>query len=125
MSTPPERCLVIEDSAASIEAGLAAGMAARRATPYAYLVRGSCPDSRFQPTVAAVQAPDLFLFAAREMSTPPERCLVIEDSAAGIEAGLAAGMNVWRYVGGSHIADARNRPLARARDETPADVSGF
>ena len=42
-------------------------------------------------------APDLFLFAAREMSTPPERCLVIEDSAAGIEAGLAAGMNVWRY----------------------------
>ena len=65
-------------------------------------------------------APDLFLFAAREMSTPPERCLVIEDSAAGIEAGLAAGMNVWRYVGGSHIAD-----VARVRDETPADVPVF
>ena len=54
------------------------------------------------------------------MSTPPARCLVIEDSAAGIEAGLAAGMNVWRYVGGSHIAD-----VARARDETPADVPVF
>ena len=65
-------------------------------------------------------APDLFLFAARAMSTPPERCLVIEDSAAGIEAGLAAGMRVWRYVGASHIADA-----ARARDETPAGVTVF
>ena len=54
------------------------------------------------------------------MSTPPERCLVIEGSAAGIEAGLAAGMNVWRYVGGSHIAD-----VARVRDETLADVPVF
>ncbi len=65
-------------------------------------------------------APDLFLFAAREMATPPERCLVIEDSVAGIEAGLGAGMNVWRYVGASHIADA-----ARARAETPAGVTVF
>ncbi|MDD9992748.1 MAG: HAD-IA family hydrolase [Rhodospirillales bacterium] len=65
-------------------------------------------------------APDLFLFAARAMATPPARCLVIEDSVAGIEAGLAAGMNVWRYVGGSHIAD-----VARARDETPAGVTVF
>ena len=65
-------------------------------------------------------APDLFLFAAREMATAPERCLVIEDSAAGIEAGLAAGMKVWRYVGASHIANT-----ARARDETPAGVTVF
>ena len=54
------------------------------------------------------------------MSTPPERSLVIEDSAAGIEAGLAAGINVWRYVGGSHIAD-----VARVRAETLADVPVF
>ena len=54
------------------------------------------------------------------MSTPPERSLVIEGSAASIEAGLAAGMKVWRYVGGSHTAD-----VARARDETPADVPVF
>ena len=65
-------------------------------------------------------APDLFLFAAREMSARPERCLVIEDSAAGVEAGLAAGMRVWRYVGGSHIADA-----AGVRHETPAEVAVF
>ena len=65
-------------------------------------------------------APDLFLFAAYEMSTSPERCLVIEDSVPGIEAALAAGMKVWRYVGASHIGDA-----ARARDETPAGVTVF
>ena len=65
-------------------------------------------------------APDLFLFAAREMSTRPERCLVIEDSAAGIEAGLAAGMHVWRYVGGSHIADA-----AGVSSETLGEVTVF
>ena len=62
-------------------------------------------------------APDLFLLAASEMSVPPERCLVIEDSAVGVEAGLAAGMRVWRYAGGSHIAD-----IARVREETPGDV---
>ncbi len=65
-------------------------------------------------------APDLFLFAARAMSTPPGRCLVIEDSVPGVRAALAAGMRVWRYVGASHIADA-----ARARDETPAGVTVF
>ncbi|MFZ5964777.1 HAD family hydrolase [Thalassococcus sp. BH17M4-6] len=48
-------------------------------------------------------APDLFLLAARRMGTEPERCLVIEDSAAGIAAGIAAGMQVWHYTGGGHF----------------------
>jgi HAD superfamily hydrolase (TIGR01509 family) len=50
-------------------------------------------------------APDLFLFAARTMGAAPARCLVIEDSLNGIRAGLAAGMTVWRFVGGSHMAE--------------------
>jgi HAD superfamily hydrolase (TIGR01509 family) len=49
-------------------------------------------------------APDLFLHAAREMGAVPERCLVIEDSAPGIAAGRAAGMTVWGFAGGSHLA---------------------
>jgi FGGY-family pentulose kinase/HAD superfamily hydrolase (TIGR01509 family) len=49
-------------------------------------------------------APDLFLHAAREMGVLPENCLVIEDSPAGIQAARAAGMRVFAYVGGSHIA---------------------
>ncbi len=49
-------------------------------------------------------APDLFLLAASRMGTSPARCLVIEDSLNGVRAGLAAGMEVWRFTGGSHLA---------------------
>jgi beta-phosphoglucomutase-like phosphatase (HAD superfamily) len=48
-------------------------------------------------------APDLFLYAAARMEADPARTLVIEDSLTGIRAGLAAGMTVWRFVGGSHL----------------------
>ena len=37
-------------------------------------------------------APDLFLLAARTMDVDPARCLVIDDSPLGIEAGNRAGM---------------------------------
>ncbi|MDP3076437.1 HAD family hydrolase [Bradyrhizobium sp.] len=47
-------------------------------------------------------APDLFLFAAGQMRTAPARCLVIEDSPAGIAAAVAAGMPVLGFHGGSH-----------------------
>jgi HAD superfamily hydrolase (TIGR01509 family) len=64
---------------------------------------------RFAPHIfSAVQvsngkpAPDLFLFAAEQMRTPPARCLVIEDSVAGVTGALAAGMLVFGYHGGSH-----------------------
>ena len=64
---------------------------------------------RFAPHIfSAVQvsngkpAPDLFLFAAEQMRASPARCLVIEDSVAGVTAGCAAGMVVFGYHGGSH-----------------------
>lgn len=37
-------------------------------------------------------APDLFLEAARRVGVPPQDCLVLEDSEAGIRAAHAAGM---------------------------------
>lgn len=47
-------------------------------------------------------APDLFLHAAAEMGSTPELSLVIEDSVPGVEAGVAAGMTVIGFTGGSH-----------------------
>jgi HAD superfamily hydrolase (TIGR01509 family) len=43
-------------------------------------------------------APDLFLFASSLMGVEASECLVIEDSYAGVTAGLAAGMQVLGYA---------------------------
>jgi HAD superfamily hydrolase (TIGR01509 family) len=59
-------------------------------------------------------APDLFLFAAREMGVPPERCVVIEDSLAGIAGARAAGMTVFGFHGGSHCRDGYAETLRQA-----------
>ncbi len=37
-------------------------------------------------------APDLFLAAAAKLGVPPAECVVVEDAAAGVDAGIAAGM---------------------------------
>lgn len=50
-------------------------------------------------------APDLFLHAAKQMGIDPAKCLVIEDSQAGIEAGVAANMHVIKFAGASHLID--------------------
>ena len=44
-------------------------------------------------------APDLFLYAAKQMGIEPQNCLVIEDSVAGVQAGIAANMSVFGYTG--------------------------
>lgn len=36
--------------------------------------------------------PDIFLEAAKQLNIPPEKCIVIEDSAAGVQAAKQAGM---------------------------------
>jgi len=47
------------------------------------------------PSVGARKpAPNIFLSAARELRADPKQCIVIEDSPAGVQAGLAAGMRV-------------------------------
>lgn len=38
--------------------------------------------------------PEIYLLVARELGVEPSECLVIEDSPTGVQAGLAAGMNV-------------------------------
>ena len=53
--------------------------------------------------------PDVFLHAAETMGYAASECVVIEDSAAGVQAALAAGMRVVAYVASptSNIADTR------------------
>lgn len=63
---------------------------------------------------AGKPAPDLFLYAAREMGWEPSECLVIEDSVAGVSAGRAAGMIVCGFVGGSHILSGHAERLIQA-----------
>ncbi len=55
-----------------------------------------------QQVPRAKPAPDLFLFAAKEMGFDPKDCVVVEDSSTGANAAIAAGMQVLMYVGGSH-----------------------
>lgn len=45
-------------------------------------------------------APDLFLHASSTLGYRPSDCVVVEDSVAGVQAALAADMNVIAYAGG-------------------------
>jgi HAD superfamily hydrolase (TIGR01509 family) len=73
-------------------------------------------DRVFSATMVAhgKPAPDLFLYAAKQMGTAPEHCIVIEDSPAGIEAAKSAFMRPFAFVGGSHASDARLRETVEA-----------
>ena len=47
-------------------------------------------------------APDLFLHAASVHNVPANKCLIIEDSVIGVQAGKNAKMTVLGYTGASH-----------------------
>lgn len=59
-------------------------------------------------------APDLFLHVAAKMRVAPRDCVVIEDSSAGIQAAIAAGMTPIGFVGGSHAGPQLPSALAAA-----------
>jgi beta-phosphoglucomutase-like phosphatase (HAD superfamily) len=68
-------------------------------------------------------APDLFLFAAKQMKAAPERCVVIEDSVPGVTGARAAGMTVLGFFGGSHCTSEHEAMLrAAGAERTFADM---
>jgi HAD superfamily hydrolase (TIGR01509 family) len=93
---------------------------------------------RFFSAVASTQdvgktkpAPDVFLHAARLLGVPPARCCVIEDSAAGVAAARAAGMDVIaithslpreQLTGATHIVDTFEEIERLLLPETPAPL---
>ena len=58
--------------------------------------------------------PDIFLYAASKLGVKPSECLVIEDSAGGIRAAIAAGMTAVGLCAASHIRDGHDRKLRNA-----------
>ncbi len=74
--------------------------------------------------------PDVYLFAAQTLGVEPERCLVVEDSVAGLNAARAAGMKTIAFVGASHIPEGYAEALRKMgmtriidqMDELPALV---
>lgn len=68
-------------------------------------------------------APDLFLYAARQMGVDPAACIVVEDSKYGVQAARAAGMRALGYSGGltpAHWLEGPNTTVFDDMRELPA-----
>lgn len=68
-------------------------------------------------------APDLFRFAAAQISRPPDQCLVVEDAAAGVAAALAAGMPVLALGPAHRFAELGPESSRFARRESLAEMT--
>ena len=66
--------------------------------------------------------PDLFLFSARTMGFEPHQCVVVEDSALGVEGARAAGMPVLGYASNAGPKGDHGRRLAAAGANVFADM---
>lgn len=71
--------------------------------------------------------PDIFLKAAEKLNMPPERCIVFEDSLAGIRAGNSAGMKVVGITTGHQAHDLQPVDLVinDYADLTPKKLAGL
>lgn len=83
-------------------------------------------DNLFSAYTLGAWKPDpaLYLKAAEAMGHPPERCVVIDDAAVGVAAGLAAGMQVVHL---NHFPDVEATPAGAIAihhaSELPAAVA--
>ena len=106
---------------------LAVASSSRRERLDRTLARASL-DTIFAVSVAGDEiargkpAPDMFLEAARRLGAIPQDCVVIEDSAPGVAAGLAAGMVTVGVLRDGIDADALAGAHRVVRELTPEAV---
>ena len=70
--------------------------------------------SVFDVGAARKPAPDVFLYTAAKLGLAPADCVVVEDAAAGVTAGIAAGMRVLGFTGGGHAYPGLSEKLLDA-----------
>jgi beta-phosphoglucomutase-like phosphatase (HAD superfamily) len=97
--TPKPGAAALLEHCAAVPLPCAVATSARRATAETNLARAG-----LRGLLAAVVGrdevargkphPDVFLLAAQRLGVAPERCLAVEDSAAGVRAAHGAGMRV-------------------------------
>jgi len=58
-------------------------------------------------------APDVYLFAARQLGAEPTACVVVEDTPPGVQAGAAAGMTVFGFC--AHTPEQKLRAAGAHR----------
>jgi beta-phosphoglucomutase len=83
-------------------------------------------EGLLQATVSAEEvphgkpAPDVFLRAAEKLRVPPDRCVVVEDAAVGVEAGRRGGMRTIGIAGphGTLEADIVTPTMADLPEDT-------
>jgi HAD superfamily hydrolase (TIGR01509 family) len=75
---------------------------------------------RFEPHIFSAEmvtrgkpSPELFLYSAFHMGVDTSRCLVIEDSAAGVQGAVSANMTVIGFCGGGHCSPGHGQFLSR------------
>ena len=89
-------------------------------------LRGLGLEDRFDATVSASEvaaakpAPDLYLAAAGRLGVPPQRCLAVEDTLAGLRSAKAAGM----FAAQLRAASTALPPMAEA-DLVLESLAGF
>lgn len=82
----------------------------------------------FQAIVSAEEvahgkpAPDVFLRAAERVGVPPDRCVVVEDAAIGVEAGRRGGMRTIGIEGGHGHGPLDADVVTRSMADLPLDT---
>lgn len=108
---PGPRCICSNSSSARLDMMLTKVGLKESFAPHIYSAKDLGAD-RVKPK------PDIYLHGAAQFGVDPKKCLVVEDSVHGVEAGRAAGMRVIGFTGASHTYPSHADRLTDAGAET-------